>query len=396
MAGTDYEAASGTLTFAAGETVHGVTVTVLADGVAEGDETLTLELSDPAGATLDDATATATITDSGEPAPAFEPLTASFTNVPSEQDGENAFSFEVAFSEDVAISYKTLRDESFTVTGGGTTGPVCTAGDDPRPLTNSLSVEVAGPPSAPLTASFGDMPAEHTGKRFTLVLTFSQDFGLSARTLRDEAFEVAGGTVRRARRWTQGSSQAWNIDVKPEGYGAVTIRLPATTDCGASGAICTGDGRSLSLSATVAGPVGVSVADARVEEDEGAVLAFAVTLSRAASGVLTVDYATADGSAQAGVDYTRAIGTLTFQAGESSKTIAVPAYAVDGDNLLSGTHRAAANDIMEMLGEPRRIPVIDVDDYPDGAEDLRALAEYGSMDYSGDELRAILAPVGAE
>ena len=75
--------------------------------------------------------------------------------------------------------------------------------------------------------------------------------------------------------------------------------------------------------ATVAVPVGISVADARVEEDAGAVLAFAVTLSRAASGVLTVDYATADGSAQADVDYTAASGALTFRAGESSKTIEV-------------------------------------------------------------------------
>ena len=33
-----------------------------------------------------------------------------------------------------------------------------------------------------------------------------------------------------------------------------------------------------------------------------ALLAFAVTLSRAASGTVTVDFATADGSAQAGVD----------------------------------------------------------------------------------------------
>ena len=41
------------------------------------------------------------------------------------------------------------------------------------------------------------------------------------------------------------------------------------------------------------------MADARVEEDDGAVLAFAVTLSPAASGTLTVDYATADGSALA-------------------------------------------------------------------------------------------------
>ena len=71
------------------------------------------------------------------------------------------------------------------------------------------------------------------------------------------------------------------------------------------------------------GPVGIAVADAHVEEDDGAVLAFAVTLSRAASRALTVDYATSDGSAQAGVDYTAASGTLTFQAGESSKTIEV-------------------------------------------------------------------------
>ena len=65
------------------------------------------------------------------------------------------------------------------------------------------------------------------------------------------------------------------------------------------------------------------MADARVEEDEGALLAFVVTLSRAAASAFTVDYATADGSAQAGVDYTAASGTLSFQAGESSQTIEV-------------------------------------------------------------------------
>ena len=52
-------------------------------------------------------------------------------------------------------------------------------------------------------------------------------------------------------------------------------------------------------------------------------LAFVVTLSRAASAALTVDYATADGSAHAGDDYRAASGTLTFGAGERSKTIEV-------------------------------------------------------------------------
>ena len=179
----------------------------------------------------------------------------------------------------------------------------------------------------PLTASFSGMPSEHAGEgeTFTFGLTFSEEFGLSYKTLRDEAFDVRGGEVRRAEREQQGSNQSWTIHVEPSGHGPVTVTLPETTDCGATGAICTDDDRPLShsLLATVAGPVGISVGDARVEEDDGAVLSFAVTLSRAASGALTVDYATSDGSAQAGVDYTAASGTLTFQAGESSWTIEV-------------------------------------------------------------------------
>ena len=69
--------------------------------------------------------------------------------------------------------------------------------------------------------------------------------------------------------------------------------------------------------------MGIAVADARVEEGDGVALAFVVTLSRVASGTLTVDYATADGSAHAGDDYTAASGTLTFGAGESSQKIRV-------------------------------------------------------------------------
>ena len=144
------------------------------------------------------------------------------------------------------------------------------------------------------------MPSEHAGEGeiFTFGLTFSEDFGPSYKTLRDDAFDVSGGEVRKARRQQQGSNQSWTIHVEPSGHGpvTVTVTLPETTDCGARGAICTDDDRPLShsSSATVAGPVGISVADVRVEEDDGAVLSLAVTLSRAASGALTVDYATSD------------------------------------------------------------------------------------------------------
>ncbi len=67
----------------------------------------------------------------------------------------------------------------------------------------------------------------------------------------------------------------------------------------------------------------LAVADARTTEAADATLEFAVILNRAASETVTVDYATADGTAQAGQDYTTANGTLTFAAGETRKTVSV-------------------------------------------------------------------------
>ena len=70
---------------------------------------------------------------------------------------------------------------------------------------------------------------------------------------------------------------------------------------------------------------GVSVGDAEVAEgDSGtSLLVFPVTLSQASSEPVTVGYATADGTAHAGEDYQAAFGTLTFQPGETSKTVEV-------------------------------------------------------------------------
>ena len=69
---------------------------------------------------------------------------------------------------------------------------------------------------------------------------------------------------------------------------------------------------------------GVSVADATVQEAVGAVLDFRVSLPSPAAGEsVTVDYATADGTAKAGEDYTAAAGTITFASGERHNTIRV-------------------------------------------------------------------------
>ncbi|MDP6920246.1 MAG: FG-GAP-like repeat-containing protein, partial [Arenicellales bacterium] len=63
VAGTDYTAASGTLTFEAGDTTATFTVPVLADSAPENNETATMTLSSASNATISDATGTLTITD---------------------------------------------------------------------------------------------------------------------------------------------------------------------------------------------------------------------------------------------------------------------------------------------------------------------------------------------
>ena len=67
----------------------------------------------------------------------------------------------------------------------------------------------------------------------------------------------------------------------------------------------------------------LSVADATVREGPGAKLAFAVTLDRARRTAVSVDYATSDGSATAGEDYTAVYGALVFAPGQTTKTVEV-------------------------------------------------------------------------
>ena len=52
---------------------------------------------------------------------ALPPLTAEFLRMPAEHDGERAFSFGLAFSEEVKLSFRTLRDVALRVGNGRAT-----------------------------------------------------------------------------------------------------------------------------------------------------------------------------------------------------------------------------------------------------------------------------------
>jgi glucose/arabinose dehydrogenase len=74
------------------------------------------------------------------------------------------------------------------------------------------------------------------------------------------------------------------------------------------------------------GPTALSVGDATVTEGDtgGSTAVFTVSLSAAVAQTVTVQYATADGTAVAGSDYAPVTGTLTFPPGTVTRTVSVP------------------------------------------------------------------------
>ena len=307
------------------------------------------------------------------------PLTASFEGLPETHDGATAFTFRLVLSADIANSDGDVRDSAFQVTGGtvtgasrvdgrsdlweitvtpdgtgnigivlmadrecGTAGALCTG--DGRALTTALLVTVAEQPgtstattsadeegAAHLTAQFVDVPAEHDGENeFSVELRFSEPPAgpgwYGARNIAvKRAIDISGGTVVSARSIEQNGAHR-RIVVQPSGNGPVTLSLPpGGPACDQAGALCTEAGGRLETGALtrIRGPAALSVADAEVQEGPGAALAFSVTLDRATSAAVQVDYATRDGTAQAGSDYTANSGTLNFAPGETAKTVTV-------------------------------------------------------------------------
>src|SRR5690606_5939986 len=95
----------------------------------------------------------------------------------------------------------------------------------------------------------------------------------------------------------------------------VTFSLDLTGTSGGTIDAATATGRILPP------PLTLSVSDA--SEVQGSQLAFTVSLSRISATVITVNYATANGSATAGTDYQATSGTLSIPAGQTSATVSV-------------------------------------------------------------------------
>ena len=292
------------------------------------------------------------------------PLTARFENGPGTHDGTSAFNVYLRFSEAPANVKNIHIKGALQITGGkilrvrvvggaggdgahrrveiepsgdgdmrlslfpttdcGAANALCTA--DGQKLESLITLTTRGPTSAPppITATFENVPEEHQGKtRLDLNVRFSEPPTGGKNAV------AASLTMVRAAKWgvkgLDTTGHLYRSALRPHDFRPITVTLRATADCAAAGALCTAGGARLEegISVTIPGPVAIRVADASVEEAAGAVLAFAVTLDRARHNTVTVDYATVNGTATAGEDYTAASGTLTFAAGETAKTVEV-------------------------------------------------------------------------
>ena len=326
------------------------------------------------------------------------PFTAALHGVPDGHDGSSPFDVEVRFSrapdalekgadaadvldvtgatvESTGTAGNQGRTWSFRLTPSGNaditvavpvractaTAALCARG---QPLASAVDATV--PWVRPFTGSFTSAPAEHDGaSRFDVVFEFSeQPGGASWRSIRDHAFTTTGGTITRARRTGSVWNKQWTLTVNPNGDAPVTLTLRDAVGCEGERGMCTSDGRVLQggASVTILGPAMLSVADAEAQEAQGATLDFVVSLSRARTDATTVAYATSNGSATAGDDYEETAGTLTFPAGETSRTVPVTVLDDAHDEGSETMTLTLSNPVGAKLGRASATGTIENDD----------------------------------
>ena len=155
--------------------------------------------------------------------------------------------------------------------------------------------------------------------------------------LKNQSFEVTGGTVEKARRARDENGvmrhDLREIYIQPNTQGDVTVVLAGGRACGTTGAICTADEKVLSgtLTLTVPGPASTalpaaSIASGASPVTEGAEAAFTLTRTGEVSAALTVTVEVTETGAMLAGD---APTEVTFEA--ASATAALTLATVDDE-----------------------------------------------------------------
>ena len=141
-AGSDYQAATGTLTFAPGETSKTITVLVNGDRLAEPNETFVVNLSSPTNATIADGQGVGTIVDD-EPRISISDV----TKYEGKKNQTTLFTFTVtlsaAYDQAVTMSFRTA-DGTATTSDSDYVAKTGTLTFAPGETTKTITIEVKG------------------------------------------------------------------------------------------------------------------------------------------------------------------------------------------------------------------------------------------------------------
>ena len=356
---TDYEAATGTLTFSALKTEQTIRVPIIDDDLDEAAETFTVALSNASNAMVRDGEATGVIADNdlpvvgvaANPTAVEEGETVTFVlarigdltvplTVPVSVTERGAFLADGAPSEAtfaaneavITLPVATVDDEVDEVNGlvmatiaDGATHRVGDMGSATVPVTDD---DVRGVTVTPTALTI----PEGTSVSYTIVLTSELTADVTVAVQVPEDAEVAVDETAltfTAENW----NQAQTVTVTAAHDDAAVVDDPVTIRHTVSGddydavAIASVEVTIIEDDAPT-----ISIADAAAAEDDRE-MAFAVWLSVASSKTVAVEYATADGTAMADTDYEGTTGTLTFPALEMEQTIRVPIIDDDLDEM---------------------------------------------------------------
>lgn len=365
QAGTDYTPTAGTLSFAVGETSQTITVLVAGEIDLEADETFWVNLINPVNATIADNQAIGTIAnDEIQPT-----ITISDASIAEGNSGTATLTFTLTLSsvigQAVTVDYATVDDTAITADNdyGAATGTVIfnsgetsktitvtVQGDTQREGDERFLVNLSNPTLAAIAdgqavgnittdeplatlaiadVSIAEGNSSTTDLTFTVTLseassqtvTVNYETANGSATSTDNDFTPASGTLTFAPgTLTQTFTVSIAGDTKNEVNETFLVNLTAPTNATLADSQATATITNDDATPTL------SIGDVTIPEgNTGTTNAnFTVSLSNATSSVVSVNYATADGTAINGNDYNLTVGTLTFSPGETTKTIAVP------------------------------------------------------------------------
>ncbi|MEO8434757.1 MAG: Calx-beta domain-containing protein, partial [Pyrinomonadaceae bacterium] len=361
----DYALTSGTVTFTPGDTSEPITVPINGDIKFELNETFFVNLSNPTNGAIGDGQGQGTVAnDDLAPTIAINDVSQSEGNT-----GTTSFAFNVSLPNPsyqiitvnytTAINTATTTDGDYSFTNGTAT---FNSGEISKPITVTVNgdmkfepdenffVNLSGPTNAtisdgqgvgtiqnddlPPTISINDL-SQNEGDSGTTPFTFAVGLsnpssqiitvnyaladGSATTTDNDYTLIPAGTLTFNPGEISKPIAVSVNGDTKFESDDTFVINLSGATnatiaDNQGQGTIANDDSQPTA-----------SIND--VSQSEGnsgtSTFTFNVNLTNPSAQTVTVNYATADGTASAGSDYQSASSTLTFNPGETSKPIAV-------------------------------------------------------------------------